>query len=209
VCWLLVSLLLARGHAVSAAEPPSLVKSSSGLTLLLHPGVLELPEVRRHLDTGLTTSFVFEAILRDPRSGRRTSTAVIDVRWDPWEEHYLLHVRNAVGRDERLRLAGFDPLLRWWGACRIELFDRPPGRDTVRSRLRLTIVPFSSGEARDTRQWFEKSLSDGSAAEDAGAKTSDQGDPLRSLLSTLIATSISRRSVLEFEWWISIEEGEP
>ena len=202
-----LGLLLGAVSAL-ADESPGLVLEESRILLSPTPAILELDEVREHLDTGLTTSFVFEVTIKGLAGGKRSTTSVIEVRWDPWEEQYYLRVRSALATRERLVQVNFEALVGWWKQSRIALIDGIAGADPsrLRGRLRLTVVPFSSGEVLDARRWFADALTGGGrgVAEKTTDRVREEGDPLRGMLSALMATSIARRSALEYEWSIPV-----
>lgn len=211
-----LALLVAGGPpaAASAAEAsgagpdaPVLERRGTALRLAGLPPLLAAEEVREHLETGLTTTFVLEATARDAEGRRAEGGARAAVRYDLWDEVYLVSTLGAGGGTERHRLDSFDQLLEWWRGLGLTLLDAPEldrsGRWEV--RLALSLVPFSQSEQDDAQRWLTRSLegADASATEKLAEASEDGAAPLRGLLDVLAVTSIARRSLRRWEWRLS------
>ncbi|HEV2844344.1 MAG TPA: hypothetical protein VG477_05820, partial [Thermoanaerobaculia bacterium] len=85
--WARLLLLSMLALPLEAAQAPVLEGAREGRTLTRLPPVLAEEEIRKHLETGLTTSFVFQTTSKWP--GVRTKGAArVDVRRDLWDEVY-------------------------------------------------------------------------------------------------------------------------
>lgn len=167
------------------------------------PPLLAQPEVRKKLDTGLTTSFEFKL----EGAGEQRVFALFDVRFEPWDEVYEVTWVDRRGLPSKLELASFDALAAYWKALRLNAGVLPTGRaDTGRSdklRLLVELVPFSQREQDDTQRWFSESLSQagkGTAEGAAGAGEDGNPEALGQALSVLMATSIERRSAFSYRF---------
>lgn len=208
---LLVLGFLGAG-AVHAAQGPVFHFDRGGLLLVSDlPQILPRPEVKPHLSTGLTTSFLLRVTAVD-RTGRKlTGAGQIDIRYEPWDEVYLT---RRIGADRQVRketVASYEGLLTWWrglevpvlagGASGVVGGPSPAAWDV---RVEVEVIPFSRSEQREAQRWFSDSL-DGSGrapARDGGdAVDVPRNEPgLDGVLDLLIATSIKRRSLVSYAW---------
>lgn len=209
-------LLLAVGLAVPSwsQPPPRLEKAGDGVVLTILPPVLGEPEVREHLGTGLTTTFVFRVDGRDGGGSKVRGAARIEVRYELWDEIYQLAALGLDGRLQRFDAHSFEDLLDRWRNLRlpvltgVELGSKSGG--PPRLDVRLEIIPFSRGEQRDTQRWFAESIDRSGAgnAEKAGRVSEDRPEALGEVLHLLMATSIQRRALLDFSWEVPVLAGE-
>jgi hypothetical protein len=80
---------------------------------------------------------------------------------------------------------------------------RPPARGV---QVRLRVIPFSQAEQLDAQRWFSQSLSaekSGSAGAVSEA-VEDQPESFSQVLNLLMATSIGRTALLEYEWKLAV-----
>jgi hypothetical protein len=214
-----VAALPARGRALAAAalalaaltsplpapaaEPALAHAPDGGVALAALPPVLDRPAVREQLASGLTTSFVFE--LRPPGLlAQPVGAARVDVRYELWDEVYLVAALGADGERRQLRFDDLAALAAWWR--RPALAVAPAGLLPERLRLRLRVLPFSAAEQRDAQAWLTETLADpaGGAAERTDDAAEEGGRPLDRLFRVLLATSIARGSLLEEEWEVAL-----
>lgn len=214
--WMAAVLVGLVGLAVTlhAEEPaPRLVLRQGQVVLTTLPPVLAEPEVRRHLDTGLTTNLVLRLRGRSGALRGLTGEALVELRYELWDEVFLVASTGTDGRRRPSQLASFDELLAWWRQLELPLAELPAGAAGAELEVELHVLPFSSSEQRDTQRWFSDSLNapgTGAAADvPAGAK---EPQPLKAVLNLLMATSIERREVLRFTWTVPLDatqRGEP
>lgn len=204
-------LILAAALPAAAAPPaPVLVRDGAVLVATRLPALLSRPEVAEHLTSGLTTTFSLTAGVRDRRGGRADGGALVEIRFEPWDEVYFVAWAGAGGGEERSRLDSPEALDRWWRELRLPLTEgsQLAAREPWQVRLELAVIPFSSAEQRDTQTWVSRSLGTareagrplGSNAPPAGAET----PALSEVLDVLLATSIGRESVIRYDWRLSV-----
>ncbi|HEV2851286.1 MAG TPA: hypothetical protein VHC97_00625 [Thermoanaerobaculia bacterium] len=209
--WALALLFLAARPG-AAVQAPAIEAAREGLVLSRLPHVLAEEEVRKQLGTGLTTSFVFQTTARDASGTRTRGGARVDVRYDLWDEVYVVTRVDASGRALRTTLPSFEKLGEWWRDARLVVI-RPPAAGRARSaEVRLRVIPFSQAEQLDAQRWFSQALSaekSGSAGAVSEA-VEDQPESFSQVLNLLMATSIGRPALLEYEWkLIPLSAGNP
>ena len=199
-----VFLLLLVAARVSALSAPAIEPVREGLALARLPPVLADEEVRKQLATGLTTSFVFEATARDAAGRKVRGAARVDVRYELWDEVYIVSRIDASGRAVRATFPSFERLSEWWREARLVVI-RPPASGSARSvEVRLRVIPFSQAEQLETQRWFSQALS-AEKSGSAGAVSEDLS--LSQMLNLLIATSIGRAPLIDFEWKLPLPAG--
>lgn len=199
--WLLLPLALAAAAWPAAAQMPRFESDPAGMAWLRDlPPLLVQPEVRKKLDTGLTTSFEFKL----EGGGEQRIFALFDVRFEPWDEIYEVAWVDRRGRFERLKIPSFEQLAEYWRSLRLAAGNLPPAVSGRSEKLRLLVelVPFSQREQDETQRWFSDSLSQAGQGTAEGAAGSGKDSPaaLGQALSVLMATSIERRSVFSYRF---------
>ena len=186
---LLLSALVARLGAALQPPPPVVEVAREGLVLSRLSPILAEEEARKQLGTGRA------------RGGAR-----VDVRYELWDEIYIVTRIDATGRAARTTLPSFEKLAEWWRDARLVAL-RPPAAATVRSvEVRLSVIPFSQAEQLDAQRWFSQALSaekSGSAGAVSDA-VQDQPESFSQVLNLLMATSIGRAPLLEMQWNLAI-----
>jgi hypothetical protein len=208
--WALWALLLlvapaARLGALVKPPPPAVEVAKEGLVLSRLPPILTEEEVKKQLGTGLTTSFLFE-VKTQGDAGKAKGGARVDVRYELWEEVYIVTRIDGSGRPVRMTLPSFEKLVEWWREVRLVAL-RPQAAATVhRAEVHLSVIPFSHAEQLDAQRWFSQSLS----AEKSGSAgavndaVEDQPESFSQVLNLLMATSIGRAPVLELDWDLAV-----
>ena len=197
-CLLLLGLAAGPLRAASAPADPRVVLEAAGrLTVSRLPPLLADAGVRRHLDSGLTTSLVLQG---GPQGDSKRGAARVDVRFELWDEVYLVTVIDGEGAVERLRPESFELLASWWAKAEIVLSaDAGAGAAARQARVSLAVVPFSQAELVDTQRWLAESI--GQAR--GGSGDARRGSP--DAVGALIATSMQRRAVQTLVWTVPIE----
>lgn len=201
--WLLLPLRLV------AVQAPALEAGRDGLTLTRLPPILAEEEVRKQLGTGLTTSFLFEATARGAASGKIRGAARVDVRYDLWDEIYIVTRIDVRGRAVRTTLPSFERLVQWWREARLAVIHGPAVAGARNVEIRLRVIPFSQAEQLDAQRWFSQALSaekSGSAGAVSEA-VEDQPESFSQVINLLLATSIGRSALLEYQWTIALPQG--
>jgi hypothetical protein len=201
LCATLVLGVLAPELCVASESESRLGLDRNGrLTLQGLPAVLADSEVERHLSSGLTTSFVLRA--RYPGAGD-SGAARVDVRFELWDEIYLVTLADGEGSVSELELSSRPDLERWWAEVEVVLTgpaEESPA-ETPNAKLTLDLVPFSQAELVDTQRWLAESMggSRGGAPEGMGVSRA---------VAALIATSMQRRAVRSWSWSLPVERQE-
>lgn len=200
---LLFGLLAAVAVAVAGAEAqPRVVLDGAGrLVVSRLPQLLTDAEVKRHIDSGLTTSLVFQG---GPQGATKSGAARVDIRFELWDEVYLVTVIDGQGRIERSRQTSAAELTKWWSEIAIVLTSpASQGSGSAgQARVSLAVVPFSQAELVDTQRWLTESIGRERAGSPGGRSG---GEP--DAVSVLIATSMQRRAVRSLLWNVPIERG--
>ena len=113
-------LVFGSVSAVAAAQAPTFELDAEGvLHLLSLPEVLSRREVRPHLDSGLTTSFVVVSKVRDDTGREVRGTGKVEIRYQLWDEVYLVRI-TGIGGARRLvsaRTFASTMTLALWSFC--------------------------------------------------------------------------------------------
>lgn len=193
---LMALLALAAG---AAPKPKALVMRNGALTITLPAHLLRSKEVKQHLTSGLTTVFVLSATANDSNGWSRGG-ARIEVRFELWEEKYLVTLIDPTGQERKLTFAAEAELARWWSEQPVLVVPPRKFGERVDVEVKLKMLPFSSQEQNDTRRWLSRTLS--------GARApSGEFTPAQSaeILRIIVETSIRRRPLLEYEWSLRAE----
>ena len=109
-----------------------------GVVLSGLPPILVEEEVRRHLTTGLTTTFLFRL---EPQAQLAPAGARIEVRYELWDEVFHVTALTADGRLEQMVMSSLDELDSWWRKVGLLVLQDEARRRTtqryVRSDMRL------------------------------------------------------------------------
>jgi hypothetical protein len=174
------------------------------------PDVLSRPEVRPHLTTGLTTSLAIRVTATDALGRRARGGGRVDVRYELWDEVFLVRAAGAVGAvgaignggaGRRDSLPSFDRLVAWWRGLRLPAVDAavldPAGPWQV--EVEVAVIPFSQAEEAEARRWVSESVQK-SGARELSAAGEEPSEGLSGVLDLLVATSIQRRSLVRYDW---------
>jgi len=179
---LLLSLLMLPAAMGAETRPAFAAQSGRVVAVVLPAALLSDRDVRRQLGSGLTTTFQLAAKQRD---ADRRGVARIEIRFDLWDEVWLVRRIEFDGKEERQRLASRDALEKWWSAP-LRLF--AAAADRVALTVTLTVLPFSAAEGEDARQWISKS---------GGVAATEGGSPL---VAALIGTTLSAKPIRSWRW---------
>ena len=192
--WLAAVLLLVPGIVIADSDRPSFIVMTDATIGVTFPvSALSDDEVKAQLKSGLTTTFVAIATSVD----RARSMARVEIRYDLWDEKYIVRRIDFDGAASRSQFSSLEELERWWRTSPLRLLKK--GTPDGRVDLELRVLPFSAAEERDTREWLSKGggsvASRGAAAEGpAGAA------PSTTVIEALIGTSLEARPLLTFRW---------
>ncbi|MEM7583544.1 MAG: hypothetical protein AAF560_09215 [Acidobacteriota bacterium] len=199
--WLLLLFLFAL--PIGAKEAPRLDVQGQHLVLTDLPPILGDVEVKEHLTTGLTTSIQFS-----PRGrGQPVAGARVEIRYDLWDEIFLVAAGGIDGAVARQRLDSFEALEGWWKTLDLPFLD---GSQLARPwpeslRINVDVVPFSQAEQDDTQRWFSESIDRRRSGTDAtGRAVEKEPETLSRTFNLLLATSIRRQAVTSFHWSVPL-----
>lgn len=186
-----------------AATPPAAQLRGDALTVTLPGGLLSEGEVRKRLNSGLTTTFAIVATLDDAR----TSGARVDIRFEPWDEIYFITVRRIGVQSQKHRAASFAQLESWWRETSLPLFTG--AANVKRVQIAVDVLPFSAEEQEETQRWLTRSLGEARQPAPPPPATTSQGPNPRasasgSVLDVLIGTSIQRRPIFRRRWQVEV-----
>lgn len=208
---LLIFLLLASLPALAVDRPPRLALDRGALVVSGLPDILSRPEVRPHLASGLTTTFVIQVSAADGRGKKLNGGATIAVRYEPWDEVFLVVSSGASGGARKDSLPSFDGLAAWWREQRLAVLSTTglAAGGSWQVKVAVHVVPFSESERENTQRWFSQSVggghrSDRSNAQDASAAAKESAGP-GMVLDLLVATSIRRRSLVSYDWNLTLK----
>ncbi len=199
--WLAAGLV-GIGLAVRAADAPRRTppvvacRAEGACRLSALPPALSDPELVSYLKSGLTTTLVLTLKIKKAQWDGPPS-ARFDVRFEPWDEIYLVTVfapRSAARRVQQPSLASLEA---WWRSLTVTFPVRAPPRS--KAQVTLTVVPFSADEEADTRRWYAQALR-------RERQPSDRldNDNLSEMLDAVTLLSIKRRDAMELSWSVPI-----
>lgn len=201
---------LAAPAVLHAAAGPFWTVSRDGALLVSGlPDILSRPEVRPHLQTGLTTTFAIRVTATDETGAKVKGAGRIDLRWELWDEVFLTTMAGSAGRARQESLPTPERLAAWWRGLEIPAAAglAPGGRWQV--KVELSVIPFSRSEQRDAQRWVSDTLGEGARGGGAsppptpGQPQVDSGPALGGVLDLLIVTSIKRPNVATYVWTAS------
>jgi hypothetical protein len=178
------ALLLFAALARAQHRPAFGVQPGGLVTATLPVSVLHSPAVRKQLASGLTTTFVVAARQRDRVGGAR-----IEVRFDLWDEVWLVRRIDLDRREDRQRLASMDALEKWWHVP-MRIFTTADR--AIPLQVDLSVLPFSASEEEDARQWIAKG---GGVARPSGGE---------GLVDVLIGTTLSAKPIIRWRWDVQV-----
>jgi hypothetical protein len=174
---------------LASAQPrPSYTVQPGGVVAAALPlSILSERDVRKQLGSGLTTTFLIVA--RNRQTGSVTA-ARMEVRYDLWEEVWIVRRTEFDRKVDVQRIATREALEKWW---RTPLRLLATGAPRVSLQLDLSVLPFSAAEKEDARQWMSKS---------GGVVT--PGGSSGSVIDALIGTTIDAKPITTYRWNVEL-----
>lgn len=196
------------GAANAQTVPAFEIDRDGVLTVVSLPEPFSRREVRPHLGSGLTTSFVVEVEARDARGRTARGAARIDVRYELWDEVYLVRAFGASGVRRLPTVRSFEELQAAWNRLKLPVFStaslsRSGGAWKV--EIGLSVVPFSQSEQRDAQRWFNDSIAvrPPPSSRSAGRlQEAPAGTDAGGVLDLFLGNSIQRRSLVRYDWTV-------
>jgi hypothetical protein len=185
--FVLLSLLALPLLALAQPRPTYSVQPNGVVAATLPAAVLTDSDVQKRLTSGLTTTFLIAA--RD-RAANAVSGARLEVRYDLWDEVWLVRRIEFDRKPERQRIASMADLEKWWRTP-LRLLSTDASRISL--QLDLTVLPFSAAESDDARQWISKSGGVGTASGGGGG-----------VVDALIGTTINAKPITSYRWNVEL-----
>jgi hypothetical protein len=179
-------LLLALTSSAQQQPRPSFNVNGGVVGATLPASVLQDKSVKKQLSSGLTTTFL---VIARQRELNRVTGARIEVRYDLWDEVWIVRRIEFDGKTDRQRLTSADALEKWWRTP-VRLLSTNAAR--VALQVDLNVLPFSAAEEEDARQWISKSGGVGTAAGGGG------------IVDALIGTTISAKPITSYRWNVEL-----
>lgn len=191
---LLLSLLAVAAAGQGQPRPTATVSAAGALSIRLPAELLRSKEVRKQLTSGLTTVFIVTISTAD-RYAVTKAAAKIDIRYELWEEKYLVTFLDPAGREQKRVFPTEAALAQWWSDNPLMMSEARTFSPPLDVQVTLKMLPFSSKEQSETQRWLSRALSA------SGAAKAEQ-TPARSaeVLRIIVETSIRRRPLLEYRW---------
>jgi len=178
-------LLLLAAFSLRAQPRPAFTTQAGGVVAAMLPlSVLQDASVKKQLGSGLTTTFLVLARQRDAH----VTGARLEIRYDLWDEVWLVRRIEFDGKSERQRITSLDALEKWWRAP-VRLLSTNATR--IAMQIDLTVLPFSSAEEEDARDWITKSGGVG-------------GGGASGLVDVLIGTTLSAKPITTYRWHVDL-----
>lgn len=180
------ALFFAVALSAHPQQRPVFTRHAGIVAAALPASVLQDKGVQKQLGSGLTTTFLVAVRQRD--TGVLTG-ARMEVRYDLWDEVWLVKRVEFDGKADRQRIASPDALEKWWKTP-VRLF--ATNADRVLLQVELNVLPFSAAEEDDAREWISKSGGVGTGSAGGG------------LVDALIGTTISAKPITSFRWNVDL-----
>ncbi len=217
--WAPVFVVLLSVSGASAAELPEVVFSRGALSLKRLPAVLLESTIARHLETGLTTSFVFTVDAGRIEGRPVKGEAQVRIRYDLWDERYLLERWEGQQDSPATVTLARSELLAWWRSLQLVVLPAARGllAPPARAKVELLVLPFSRAEQRDAQDWLLRAFHSPDPPRQreppgSGRPTPEGAPdraPLRELYGAMLAASIGQRSLITYSWTVAVTAESP
>lgn len=201
-------LVVAALASVASGEPRAEIRESQ-LVLFHLPDVLSGEDVRPHLTKGLTTTVTVRVELVTPAREKHLGGAHLQIRYDLWDEVFLVQLLDVTGRSEARTLADFDELADYWKSLQLTVLADAPARPGSEAKVEIAVIPFSETEQNDAQRWFTRSLQ--RAGRSGGDSLANPDDDATQTLSRtfhlLMATSIHREPLASRRFTVTVMPG--
>lgn len=202
-------LLAVLGAAAPRDDVPHVVARPDGAIVIRLPaGPITGDRAKTQLRSGLTTAFALLTKGRDSDGHERKLGARVEIRYELWDENYIVVVLDGTGRRESRTIDNYAHLVDWWTHTPILLAAPSPLRQIGPVTVSLDMVPFSPEEEADTQRWLAHSLNTSNSRASSG-QSPGSPQPSEGLLDIIIGTAIHRQAILSFHWDVRVETSPP
>ena len=177
--------------------PPQLVRCG------LPAHILDEADVKRQLSSGLTTSFRIVARTQSRDGNERQGMALIEVRYELWDEVFLVKTIESNGLLERVSFKNLQAFKSWWVSRKLVVLESrfvlAPGPVS----LTLEVLPFSRTEQNHAREWLSESgNSPVPISKESSLPRAEQAETRSSnrIFNVIVATSLKRKPLLRYRW---------
>lgn len=198
--WRATVALVVVTVAVEAANVPAPRAFAGGnqIEVILPAAILRGAEMQKQLTSGLTTAIVTSFDDRTTGGARLQGGVRVEIRYDLWDEKYLVSVIDITRKKKESSYASLDKLTEWWSTARLHVAALPADQHIGALHLETNVVPFSESEEADAQRWLMHSVSD------AGPQTATRTSANSSVLDAIIGTSVHRRPILSWRWTVPV-----
>jgi hypothetical protein len=162
------------------AQAPALIAGDGTTPVVLTglPAVLGDETIKEELRSGLTNTLLLLVTVESDSGPELRGVATIDIRYELWDEVFLITVTGPDDHSRQLTITSFEALLGWWQNLELDIME--PGtvaasRDRI-AKIELRLLPFSQAEKRDAQLWLTRSVRDDTAGKAADDPASPGGD---------------------------------
>lgn len=198
----LLWLLLVPG--LFGQEPPLVNDADGWWRVALPLDLLEDASVRKKLYSGLTTTFELESRFSQ---AEKPHYAVLQVRYEIWEEVFVISRVDADGQIGRFRFVDLAQTAAWLAENPLRIAPTPDNTGPPAGRLtcRVRLIPFSQSEGRLAEDWFAKVLRVPDAVTTGQSDASreralDESSDGGGIFEVLMSKSIRRKSIRSVRW---------
>lgn len=160
--------------------------------LTLNKEVLENEVVKKHLTSGLTTTFRLDCRFRNANSTVNNQIFAIAIRYELWDEVFLVSFFDSNNKVQSESLKGWQELERWWTESRFN-FESESLTAGMTFRVNVEVIPFSARERAAAAAWVNQSIGERDSSNRPGSH-----DIGARILTTIVATSFKRRVLQAF-----------
>lgn len=185
-------------------EPPLVNDTDGWCRVALPLDLLEDASVRKKLYSGLTTTFELESRFSQ---AEEPHYAVLQVRYEIWEEVFVISRVDADGQVGRFRFADLAQTAAWLAKNPLRIAPMPANTGPPAGRLtcRVRLIPFSQSEGRLAEDWFAKVLRVPDAVTTGQSDASreralDDSSDGGGIFEVLMSKSIRRKSIRSVRW---------
>jgi len=164
---------------------------------------LDDPLVSKNLKSGLTTTVECLAEFSDSDQECPAGGASIFIRYELWDEVFLLEYWDHAGRHQQVQLDSVQAIQVWLLRTTFQLV-KLKGSCWQDEAVRVTIkvLPFSQREQQRAQKWMSRTI-----AAQQSKPGSNQSN--KQVMDLIIGTSVKRPALLEFSWELEPMMGSP
>lgn len=174
------------------SDPTLVWDRNQHLQLGLPASLLNEPALADNLQSGLTT--ILRITVREKR-GQREQSFQLAIRYDLWDEVYLIAESRSDGPAARHKANADGGLESWWRAQRFQVAKLVTDRDGI-WLIAVEVLPFSVSEQQQTQAWLARTTGE--------AESSSPGGD--GILAAIVSTSIKRKPLQRFRWEVLVQE---